>query len=147
MNYVLITISSFLIVTVLLLLTTGFVSLLRTRKQVKHWQQTSGVVVGNENRGSSDGSDMFSPIVCFTAVDNSRIQFTEQSCTHPPRYEIGEQVMVLYDPDNFHEARVFTPFGMYYGAIFRLGMGLVFLMVYVLAIVSYLILSKLPEGP
>lgn len=91
---------------------------------------------------------MFSPIVRFTAFDNSQVQFTEQSCSHPPRYEIGEQVKVLYNPQNFHEARVFSAFGMYYGAIFRLAMGVLFLLVYVLlAVVMYFIFSKLLEEP
>ena len=77
------------------------------------------------------------------APDNRQIQFTEQNYYYPPRYRIGEEVEVMYDPQNFQKARVWSDRSeMNYPAAYPLITGLVFILVSLFITVTAMISSR-----
>ena len=118
----------------------GFFFFFRTQRLIFKSHRATGVVIDLKRRHSSGRGPSFSPVVRFTALDGSEIEFVERWSHRPPRFQIGEEVLVLYNPKNFQKARVFTSnIEMYFTSWLFLGLGSVFLLVLVLiAIVSAL---------
>lgn len=57
------------------------------------------------NRKRSDDSYVYYPVVEFKLPGSYDVlSFEHESGSNPPSYAIGEQVVVLYDPDNPHSA-------------------------------------------
>jgi hypothetical protein len=70
-------------------------------------------------------------------MDGSEIEFTESLSTRPPGYEINEQVTVLYDPENYQQARVFkTKWRLYYYALLFGGLGSIFFIIYIIVLIA-----------
>jgi hypothetical protein len=85
----------------------GFMLLYRNWRFVNNALTTNGVVIGLRRRGSTkSGRALYSPVVSFVAADGSRVEFTEPIRRHPPGFEVGERVEVMYDRRNFKRARV-----------------------------------------
>lgn len=135
-----------LVITVAVLLIIGFVLLFKTRKIIKHWHQTTGIVVGEKEVDADDAGTLFVPIVRFTTLDDTEIQFVEMTSYDLPRYKVEERVKVYYNPQNFHKARVFTTnYKMYYWTGFFLGLGTVFLLMGILLGIMYAVVINLPD--
>jgi hypothetical protein len=64
-----------------------------------------GVVTRMERESSGDGSSYY-PHVAFIPRDADRIDFRDKLGTNPPVYKKGDQVEVLYDPDNPRHAMI-----------------------------------------
>lgn len=61
---------------------------------------TVGTVIGLEESDSAEGGCcVYSPVVEFK-VNEQTYAFSSSNASDPPRYEIGEQVSVQYDPNN-----------------------------------------------
>lgn len=66
----------------------------------------------------------------------NEIDFTESLSTRPPGYEINEQVIVLYDPQDHQRARISKKtWRLYYYALLFGGLGIIFVVVYVLVLI------------
>ena len=100
-------------VAVLMLLIAGIASY-RNIVQVNREESVPGVVVdmtvrpdyADDNSNEVVGEIHF-PVVSFTAKDGKRhnnVQLSEGS--FPPSYEVGDEVMVRYDPDKPLDARI-----------------------------------------
>lgn len=72
---------------------------------VQSGQQTMGVVTGYEENHSREGGLTYSPIIAYTAADQSHT-FVSSNSSYPPAYEIGEEVPLLYNPQDPTLARV-----------------------------------------
>jgi hypothetical protein len=83
----------------------GFLLWLGTKRFIERSQNARGVVI-KVKRVPFENRDTFSPIVRFTTHDGRALSFTHPQSSHPPEFEYGEQVNVLYDPRNPHKARV-----------------------------------------
>ena len=68
-----------------------------------------GEVIDMDMRSDSDGTT-YAPIVRYTTQDGTFITFTSSMSSNPPMYERGDQVDVLYDPEN-HESNVMIDAG------------------------------------
>ncbi len=69
-------------------------------------ESVMGTVVGlEESESPEDGCCVYSPIVEFT-VGGQTYTFDSGYATDPPRYVVGDQVEVAYDPDNPQTAEV-----------------------------------------
>lgn len=61
-------------------------------------ETTTGTVVRLEESDASDGGCcVYSPVIEFVA-NNRMYSFAGDNASHPPAYEVGEEVSVLYDP-------------------------------------------------
>lgn len=59
---------------------------------------TTGTVVRLEESDTSGGGCcVYSPVIEF-AANNRMYPFAGDNASHPPAYEVGEEVSVLYDP-------------------------------------------------
>ncbi|QKK01967.1 MAG: DUF3592 domain-containing protein [Pseudomonadota bacterium] len=70
---------------------------------------TKGTVVEvvSDYNSTSDGSSYtYHPVVEFETAAGKRTEFTDRSGSSPPAYSGGEQVAVLYDPDNPRKAQI-----------------------------------------
>ena len=74
----------------------------------------------------SDGLS-YSPVLRFTTADGRSVQFVHQYGHDEVRWEIGELMRVVYDPDDPDDARLDTFAGRYLGTIVTTSIGLVFL--------------------
>jgi Protein of unknown function (DUF3592) len=72
--------------------------------------RTTGIVVRLDERSSNDGGCCtYVPVVDFR-VNEQVYTFEGDNASYPPRYEIGEQVDVRYDPTNPNTAQIDSPF-------------------------------------
>lgn len=99
-------------VAVLMLLIAGIASFNNILK-VNREESASGVVVDMTLRYEYDQNDSdrvigeaYYPVVEFTAKDGKRRQVQLSEGSFPPSYEVGEDVVVLYDPDHPLDARI-----------------------------------------
>jgi hypothetical protein len=46
------------------------------------------------------------PEVEFTAPSGERVRFESKVYSNPPKYKRGDRVMIYYDQQNVHEARI-----------------------------------------
>jgi hypothetical protein len=92
---------------------------------------TTGTVVDYVVSSGQDGTS-YRPVIQFL-VDGQVVQFTDRMGTSPPRYEVGEQIPVKYDPKKPTKAKpggafraAFTPgLLLFLAAVFG-GIALVF---------------------
>lgn len=67
---------------------------------------TTGTVVRLEESDSAEGGCcVYSPVIEFTA-DGQTYSFDGDTATDPPAYEVGEEVSVLYHPDEPETAQI-----------------------------------------
>ena len=81
-----------------------------------------GRVVRLEEKKRSKGS-IYAPVVVFLTHDEQEITFTSSFGNRPPAFQMGEEVTVLYDPENPRHAYIHS-FMQFWGvAVLCLGMG------------------------
>lgn len=77
----------------------------KTRLFLERAMETPGRVVEMRAVSDSDGTTHM-PVVEFTAPSGDRAQFESGFSSSPPSYRVGDAVTVLYDPQNFKDARI-----------------------------------------
>lgn len=65
-----------------------------------HGVSVEGKVTGIETNTDSDGGTTYSPVVTFQTLQDRKITFTSNYGSNPPSYKVGDQVDVLYDPND-----------------------------------------------
>lgn len=60
----------------------------------------------DENSDGEGACCTYSPVIEFTASDSQTYTFDSQNSSYPPAYEVGEEVSVLYDPQNPQTAQI-----------------------------------------
>jgi hypothetical protein len=61
--------------------------------------ETSGTVIGLQENCDSDGCT-YAPEVQFTITNGQTVHFVSSYSSSPPAYDVGENVTVVYPPDN-----------------------------------------------
>ncbi len=88
---------------------------------------TNGVVVELIRvQSSNDSSDTFSPIVAFKDQNGIEVEFTSSSSSSPASFDIGEKVVVFYEPQKPVNAKIKSFFELWGAATIVGGIGLVF---------------------
>ena len=103
----------------------GLVILLRTRSFIAGAQPTKGTVVHMNYSSDSDGSG-YAPVFQFKAMNGETVQVAERIYSNPPRFKTGQEVDVLYDPQDPHKARINKGFDLYFTPALLGGMGILF---------------------
>jgi hypothetical protein len=104
----------------------GVVMLVRTVQFVSRAERTTGTVVAVREDTNSDGDTFYYPDVEFTTAAGETIRFSSNSGSSTSRSE-GDQVDVLYDPNNPHDARLAGLFDVWLIAVIPLILGAVFI--------------------
>ncbi|MDX1672512.1 MAG: DUF3592 domain-containing protein [Balneolaceae bacterium] len=92
---------------------------------------TGKVVALNEKSSTSDGTTSYTyyPVVEYTPGDNeNKITFEHDVGSNPPSYSVGEEVEVLYDPQDPDEAIIDAGIMNWFGAGIATILGLFFFM-------------------
>ena len=107
----------------------GAVDFARTVHFVRTAEHATGTVVDVSREVDSDGDESFYPIVRFTTADGKEFQFKSNSGSNPASHSTGDEVDVLYDPDDPDDAQLSGFFDLWLFTIVPFGLGTVFLAV------------------
>jgi hypothetical protein len=105
----------------------GLYEVAKTQQMVNSFQATTGVIVDNSYYVSNEdgnSSGAYYPVVEFQPEDSRPVRFTDGIGSLPPDYVVGEQVKVLYDPENSSQARVHSWKRLWFAPALITGMGL-----------------------
>ncbi|MCL4868451.1 MAG: DUF3592 domain-containing protein [Anaerolineae bacterium] len=84
----------------------GLYEMGQSRRIVREYAAATGTVVGNSYSVDDEGGGAYYPVVEFKPNDGRPVQFTSGIGSSPPDYQEGEQVAVLYDPENPRQAYI-----------------------------------------
>ena len=105
----------------LILLTLAGYFAFDTHNFLKNATLTSGVVIDlKEEVSTTDGhrSVSYRPVITFKTATNDTIIFSADVATNPPSYQMGEETMILYEPEDPRDARINTTFQLWFLPIF-----------------------------
>jgi hypothetical protein len=91
--------------------------------------RTTGVVVDFQvRRGPSSraSNPSLAPVVAFTTANGEPVQFTSTLASTPPRFSIGQQVAIAYDPVNPSQATIDGFWDAWFFSLVTAGAGLFF---------------------
>jgi len=107
----------------LALLTLGIISFGRARRLMTNGSLVQATVVENIPSRGSEGGTMYTPLMEYSI--NGRVRsFSPTASANPPAYTIGEKVSLIYDPNNSHDIRIRSYWGVYLGSNILLAMAL-----------------------
>jgi len=89
----------------------GAYEAVEAQQETQTFTAVRGTVVDNSyqttyNNGNEEGA--YYTVVEFTDSTGETVRFTDGAGSLPPDYEVGDQVPVLYNPDDIHDARLNT---------------------------------------
>ena len=65
--------------------------------EIAAYQPAVGVIVGS-HVNTEGGRKMFAPIIRFESNDGESVEFKSRTFSRPPRFEIGDEIEIVYDP-------------------------------------------------
>jgi hypothetical protein len=111
-----------------ILLAIAGVVYLREQKFLSVAEQVSGTVVDLDLSSDSDGSSTFCPVIEFNTKAGEPVRYYGNVCSNPPSYQIGEQVDVVYDPQDISHVQMTGFWSQYTGVVVLSCIGLPFLL-------------------
>lgn len=109
-----------------LLVLIGVFLYIRTRIFIGKAQEVKGTVIEMVYSRNSDGDGGFSPVYQFKTLDGQNIVIHDSLSSNPPRFQVGQEVKVLYDPGNPQKARLNKWMNLYFVPVLLAGIGLIF---------------------
>jgi hypothetical protein len=110
------------------LMTAALYSLMFNLKLTQIGRIATGTVVGFESGTDSDGDTVYYPLIKFWTITEQVIEFKHSFATNSPRLQVGQEVRVIYNPENPQEAKLKSFFSMWLFPIFLGLFGLPFLL-------------------
>ncbi|RJQ43310.1 MAG: DUF3592 domain-containing protein [Gaiellales bacterium] len=110
----------------LVLFAIGLWQFFDAREFVKNGVTTEGRVMKNATR-SSDTGVVFSPVFEFSDEAGNRYLKESDTASYPAKYQPGDSVEVIYQPDNPIDARIASSFSVWGNAGILLAIGSLFL--------------------
>lgn len=96
-------------------------SWMRTRRFVDESVSAFGEVIKLIER--HDEGVTYAPVIRFTGPGGRVVEFTESVSSNPPAHRVGEQVKILYRPEDPSRARVASTVNLYLLAMIFGGIG------------------------
>jgi hypothetical protein len=100
----------------------------RERAFLSRAQTAMGTVVDLDLSSDSDGASSFCPVIEFTTEAGEPVRYYGNVCSNPPDYNVGEQVEVLYDPQDITHVQINSFWSQYTGVLVLSCIGLPFLL-------------------
>lgn len=99
---------------------------LSSRKFITNGIKTQATVIENiptQSRDQSGNAIMYTPLLEYEA-NGKKMNYTPNTRSNPPAYNIGEKVLIVYSPKNAFHVRMVSFWGIYLGSNILLAMGL-----------------------
>ena len=91
----------------ILMLATGALLFIQELTFLSHAVSTEPTVFSLVSGQNSTGDPVQCPVVAFTAANGQAIDYEASDfCANPPRYDVGQQIQVLYDPQNPSDVQI-----------------------------------------
>ncbi|MFC3692804.1 DUF3592 domain-containing protein [Chenggangzhangella methanolivorans] len=90
-------------------------------------REASGRVVANDYSRDSDGDGGYRAVVRFETADGRQVDIRSRVRSSPPAFDVGESVVVRYDPAVPDSARIDSFMERWFGPLIFGGLGGVFL--------------------
>jgi hypothetical protein len=107
----------------------GIWETVKAQSMIKNFTSTQGTVIGNDYLSTTDPEDSakvswaYYPIVRF-AAQGRQFSFTDGVGTYPSEYEVGDEVEVLYNPEDPYDATIKSWKRVWFGPIWITTIGL-----------------------
>lgn len=95
----------------------------RTRGFTQRAQTATGTVTEMVYSRSSEGGGGYAPRYQFTTAHGQLIEKKDNLSTNPPRFQVGQQIEVLYEPDRPQKARINKGLNLYFVPALLGGLG------------------------
>ena len=89
-------------------------------------ESATGTVTDLDLSSSNDGGSTYCPIIEFTTKAGEPVRYHANTCSSPPSYDIGEQVDVVYDPQDIRHVQMKSFWSQYTGVVVLSCIGLPF---------------------
>jgi hypothetical protein len=96
---------------------------LRVKKRLAHSKYAEGEVIRFLEQGEGRGQTSKAPVIRFTANDGTTHVVNSSVYSHPPAFEAGDKIQVVYPPDRPHEAEYVGLFAQWGGAMIAGGVS------------------------
>lgn len=87
-------------------------------------EKTYGTVLDVVERRTSDGT-MYYPVYSFVDVYGTKHKIYSKSGSYPPRYDVGDPISILYDPENPEEIKMDSFVSLWMGTIIAGVLGII----------------------
>jgi hypothetical protein len=104
----------------------GVFLFIRTRSFIGKAQEVKGIVIQMVYSQGSDDGGGYAPVYQFKTLEGQDIVIHDGLSSNPPRFKVGQEIQVLYDPGNPHKARIKKWMNLYFVSVLLGGMGLIF---------------------
>jgi hypothetical protein len=109
-----------------LLVLIGVFLFFRTKMFIGKAQEVKGTVIQLVfSQGSEDGGG-YSPVYQFKTLEGQDIMVQDSLSSNPPGFKVGQEIQVLYDPENPRKARIKKWMNLYFMPVLFGGLGLIF---------------------
>lgn len=96
----------------------------KTNNFLKNAVKTEGTVVDIKERKNSEGNVLYYPIISFT--DKTGKEYEKYGSGHfPTKYEIGDKISILYDPQNPKKNKFNTFINLWIGPTIAFALGII----------------------
>ena len=99
------------------------------QKFLKKAEVVNGTVVDYNLSSSTDGGSTYCPVIDFNTKNAEPVRFYANVCSSPPSYNIGEQVEVVYDPEDIKHVQMNGFWSQYTGVVVLSCVGLPFFLI------------------
>jgi hypothetical protein len=97
-----------------------------TRSDIARADTAAGTVIDLIGERDSDGDTIYYPRVRYVTRSGNSVEFTGSVGSSPAAFDVGEPVVVLYDPAQPEEGRIDSFFQLWFAALILGVIGLVF---------------------
>ena len=107
----------------------GVFLFIRTRIFIGKAQEVKGTLmqmVYSRSSSSSGSGGGYAPVYQFKTLDGQSIVIQDSLSSNPPRFQVGQEIDVLYEPGNPQKARINKWMNLYFVPVLLGGMGLIF---------------------
>ncbi|HEY2982253.1 MAG TPA: DUF3592 domain-containing protein, partial [Anaerolineales bacterium] len=78
----------------------------REQSFLQRAETATGTVTDFNMSSSSEGGSSYCPVIEFSTRDGQPVRYYGNVCSAPPAFDLGDQVEVLYDPDNLDNVQM-----------------------------------------
>ena len=107
----------------------GMFLFIRTRIFIGKAQEAKGTVIQmvySRTSSSSGSGGGYAPVYQFRTLDGQSIVIQDSLSSNPPRFQVGQEIDVLYESGNPQKARINKWMNLYFAPVLLGCMGLIF---------------------